>query len=73
MRRLAGSLRSISLASLGLGVSTFCGTAFAADNGPATAPDAVAVTAADQQHLAIALRLAAPAVQVHALHLHGAG
>jgi len=65
MRRLAGSLRSISLASLGLGVSTFCGTAFAADNGPAAAPDAVAVTAADQQHLAIALRLAAPAVQVN--------
>ena len=30
-----------------------------------TAPDAVAVTAADQQHLAIALRLAAPAVQVN--------
>ena len=64
MRRLAGSLRSISLASLGLGVSTLCGPVWAADNGGSAAPDAVVLTAADQQHMAIALRLSAPAAKV---------
>ncbi|MFN9037463.1 MAG: VWA domain-containing protein, partial [Planctomyces sp.] len=68
MRRLAGSLRSISLASLGLGVSTLCGTAWASDNGSSNAsaaPDAVVLTTADRQHMAIALRLSAPAVTVN--------
>ncbi len=68
MRRLAGSLRSISLASLGLGVSTLCGTVLASDNGSpsaSAAPDAVVLTTADRQHMAIALRLSAPAVTVN--------